>query len=461
MANTRKSQSTDLDRLFSRFCELARPLVERRPRVVVAFSGGLDSTVLLHLFVRLRAQHRFSLSALHVHHGISAHADDWATHCAHVCEGVDVALRCERVDLTDWFGDSLEARARTARYAAYASAGADIVALAHHRDDQAETVLYRLMRGAGVHGASGMPVMRPLGEEGVVWRPLLGHARHELLAYAIAHDLNWIEDESNASSCFDRNFLRHAVVPVLAGRFPSAQDALVRAGGLFGEAAILLDALAEQDAGGCTHRLDLSRLLALDDVRQRNVLRWFLAAHGLRLERVHIEQIQWQFLTAAHDANPLFRIGDREIRRYDGTVWLTRSIAAPDACRIRYGAPSRLGDWAGALDWLGGKNGMRRSFSGGMFDVRRRQGGERIRPRLGGPTRPVKHLMQEAGIPPWLRVRWPLLWHDDRLAAVPGVAVDAAFQSGDDDGLRPCWRPDDWRDAPDWLIAGQGAGESA
>jgi tRNA(Ile)-lysidine synthase len=243
-------------------------------------------------------------------------------------------------------------------------------------------------------------------------------------------------------------------MPALVSRFPSAQRALTRAADLFGEAAALADALAEMDAGGVAPRLPLDRLAGLDEIRQRNLLRWFLARHGVQLERAHIELVRQQFLSAADDTNPLLRAGSQEVRRYRGALWLASHTTPPGTCSVLAGEAVSPPDWPGRLDWQLRPGGLPHS-SALCLALRVRQGGEAIRVRQGGPRRSVKHLMQEAGIPPWLRARWPLLWSSDQLVGVAGIAVDVAFQAKcDAPSIVPVWRPRDWPDAPAWFTAG-------
>lgn len=440
--------------MFDRFQAVASPWLGREARLAVGYSGGLDSTVLLDLLRRLQALQPFALSAFHLHHGLSPHAEHWLAHCAQTCKRWGLPFSFERADLGDANGESVETRARAARYAAYARLEADLVALGHHRDDQAETVLYRLARGTGVRGAAGMPRVRPLGPATRLWRPLLDEPRTALLAYAEHHGLDWIEDESNASDVYDRNYLRRQVLPALSARFPAAASALTRAAHHFAEAAYLADALARIDAGGEGPwlRLSIARIQALDTPRRRNLLRWFLAMHGLRLEEKQIELVLDQCLTAREDATPCLRVGEREVRRFRGEIWLARYRSAPAHRAVAGADIDPFQGWGGALSWRPAAGGLPAGMVAAL-EARPRQGGESLRLRQGGPSRPVKHLLQEAGIPPWLRDHWPLLWLDSELVAVAGIGVAAAHQAGDGElALQPCWLPDDWPDAPAWLI---------
>lgn len=309
---------------------LELPRLSAGRRIGVAFSGGLDSTVLLHRLTQLSAGQGvapvFSLFALHVHHGLSPNADAWATHCQRVCAALKVPLTLTRVTVipTD---KGLEAAARSARMAAFAdffrTQDLDWLMLAQHRDDQAETVLFRLLRGAGSRGLAGM--RQESVQHGVrLWRPLLSVSRAELHAWAVAQGLDWIEDESNQDSRHTRNWLRHEVLPKLRQRFPALDAVLARTARQCAEDADLLDALAALDAltvfdsAGC---IQTRPLAALSEPRARNLLRHWLAGQGLHLDRARLDDLLRQALSES-DAHPRIQIGPRVlIRRQGALVW--------------------------------------------------------------------------------------------------------------------------------------------
>jgi len=320
-----------------------------------------------------------------------------------------------------------------------------VIALAHHREDQAETVMYRLARGCGVHGAAGMAGRSALDALHTLWRPLLQESRPAMLAYARLHNLRWIEDESNASLQFDRNFLRSEVFPVLTSRFPRVASQFARAAQRFAEAAHLLDELAAADAQPVSagwQTLPVARLQPLTVLRQLNLLRWFLARHALNPSEKQLNLILAQLLTARDDTQPCLRLGNREVRRFRGEVYVVTRHPDPlpqkGACPAgQVWAPP---GWAGRLTWVQAAGGLDEAWLD-KVEVRPRSGGEVLRPRPGGPSRPVKHLFQEANIPPWLRSQWPLLWRGDALLAIPGVAVQADFQAAQGLGYWPHWQP--------------------
>lgn len=276
--------------------------VRERDSVVVGFSGGLDSTVLLHATGFLASEANIELSALHVHHGLSIHADDWAKACAITCQGLGLPLITLRVAVPVGTGEGLEAAARGVRHQALAEYPADWILLAHHADDQAETILHNLLRGAGVRGAAAIPEAR-----GRVLRPLLGVARDELLAYARSHQLNWIEDDSNSDVRYTRNYLRREILPLIESRFPRARHQLAAAAARFSEAESLLDDLAIHDLGGDAPEFPVSMnlLRSLSDARARNLLRAMLSRHNAQPpDQRRLKEFVRQVQTVGNDRHP-------------------------------------------------------------------------------------------------------------------------------------------------------------
>lgn len=278
---------------------------------VVAYSGGVDSHVLLHLMAGLQTTLDLRVTAVHVNHGLSDQAARWATHCQEVCQDLSVPFSCVAVTATPKPGDSPEAAARLARYAAlsaFIDSPDTALLTAHHQDDQAETVLLQLMRGCGVKGLSGMPRIKPFGK-GSLLRPLLNHSQEAITAYANAQSLRWVEDDSNKDVTFDRNFIRHQVMPLLQSRRAGVNAALQRSAIHAAEASELLDALAATDLEAVVlanpAQLDIQALRALSAARQRNVLRYWLQQLGLPLPSTKIlSEIQSSVLHAKPSAKP-------------------------------------------------------------------------------------------------------------------------------------------------------------
>lgn len=438
------------------------------PRLAVGFSGGLDSSVLLHLLARLRGEFVFDLHAIHVHHGLSPRANLWAEHCRRVCEALAVPLRIQRVRVEP-AGEGLEAAARHARYAAFARLDVDAIALAQHRDDQAETLLLQLLRGAGLKGLAAMPAARDLAGKHLL-RPLLDCSRAELEAYAREQGLDWIEDESNFDTALARNALRHEVMPVLARLSPGAAGALAQAAAQFAESAALLDDLAKIDlvaqaslpasrpqagitasttpppqAGkdACATRNALAPvavLAALPAPRARNLLRYLLESRGVAVRRERLHEALRQMLCAAPDASPRIDFAAVSLRRYRGEVHLVENRPAGAWCIPWQGEPELDLGAAGTLLFEPTPGaGVRLE---GEVRVASRRGGEGLRLQAGGPARTLKNLLREAGLPSWERERLPLIRVDGRLAWVAGLGADADFQTGaEEPGWLISWRP--------------------
>lgn len=306
MADSRNKSLTDPVLQAVAAC-LAR-YVRQSQSVVLGFSGGLDSMVLLHALSALAGDAKFDLTAIHVHHGLSANADTWADFCQQVCQEMGVPLAIRRVKVPQATGEGVEAAARRVRHEVLAEHLADWIFLAHHADDQAETVLHNLLRGAGVRGAAAMPEAR-----GKVLRPLLELPRAALSTYARCHRLTWIEDESNFDSRYTRSFLRREVLPVIAARFPKANQRLAAAAARFGEAEALLGELAALDLRGAQpdFPLPLPLFRDLPEARSRNLLRAMLHWHQLQPpEEGRLREFVRQLRSAGEDRHPRIDLGN-------------------------------------------------------------------------------------------------------------------------------------------------------
>ena len=409
-------------------------------RIAVALSGGRDSMVLLDALAALAQDMGFALSALHVHHGLSINADVWAEFCADQCAKRGVPLAVHRADVQRAAGESLEARARAARYAAYAAADADVIALAHHADDQAETLLLQLLRGAGPHGLAAMPAHRPMRKGPALLRPFLALPRAVIDAYAAARGLAWVDDESNANTGVKRNFIRHDVASRLAAAFPGYPATLVRAAAHQAEAARLIDELAQHDAQGALAddpiagvTLDRAALIALAaraPHRARNLLRWFLRQHELSApSAARLAAMLDQLSGAAPDARVRLVHSGAEVGFHRGRIVVHPPAVAPFT--VPWAGEARLALPHGTLEFAScaGPAVTCARLDGGNVTVRTRSGGERIRLAIDRPRRALKGLLQDAGMPPWQRESLPLVFCGDALAVVPGVGVDVAFQA--------------------------------
>jgi tRNA(Ile)-lysidine synthase len=418
-------------------------------RIAVALSGGRDSMVLLDALAALAAGFRVTLSAIHVHHGLSPNADAWAAFCERECARRGVALTTRRVAVRRVAGESLEAAAREARYAALACAGVDCVALAHHADDQAETVLLQLLRGAGPGGLAAMSPLRVAAAPAFV-RPLLAVARAAIDARARECGIAWIDDESNDDPRHRRNYLRREIAPRLAQAFPGYPGTLVRAAGHAAEAAALLDALAAIDAGAggvatgdpapTLERRALVGLAASDAGRARNLLRWFLRRHGLPPpSTARLGAMLDQLLRAAPDARLRLAHAGAEIGVHRGRIVVHRPAAG--AYEIRWRGEPALALPHGTLAFVPGNGGLACDPATQPLVVRPPRGGETLRLGPDRPRRAVRRLFQEAGIPAWERRDWPLVWCGEALAAVPGIGVAAEFLAAPASGYALQWQP--------------------
>ena len=414
------------------------------PVIAIALSGGRDSMVLMDALARLRGVLSFTLSAVHVHHGLSPNADHWTEFCAGQCEQRGIALAIERVTIYRRGGMSQEAVAREARYRVLLRVSADAVALAHHADDQAETVLLQLLRGAGPNGIAAMPARQRSARQPVLLRPLLDVSAAAIAACASARALRYVEDESNADIAIKRNALRHLVVPALRAAFPGYPATLVRAARHQAEAAELLDALARLDAdaiasddamfGLALDRVAFAALAAAHGARARNLMRWFLRQHDLAPpSSARLDAIMAQCLHARRDSRVELRHDGVEIGMHRGRI-VVHAPTVSQAFAFPWRGESAMTLPGGTLHFGAAQGaGLAASrIADGPVVLRSRRGGERLQVATNRPRQSVATLFQTQGIPVWERGSWPLVWCGEALAAVPKLGVDLAFQAGED-----------------------------
>lgn len=420
----------------------------RQPACIcVAFSGGLDSSALLHGLAKLQPHPSLAgLRAIHVHHGLHADADDWARHCKLTADALGIEYQQLSVSLAEALPGGLEAAARDARYQALRAAlrPGEVLATAHHLDDQAETLLLRLMRGSGNTGLAGIPAWSQLGA-GWLWRPLLALPRQILRDYCEAESLSWCEDPSNADTRHERNYIRGEILPALRQRWPAASQSIAHSAALLRESAELLDQLASQDL--CTvqrgQRLDCTALADLGAARGRNLLRYFLRLQGLQAPGAsRLAEGYQQLLGARPDAEPVMRFNGGELRRYRGQLYLLTAAPRSTMAEIPW-------DGRGVLDLGDGESfrlnnsaagGLQAEISQRRLAVRYRRGGERLRRPGQAHHQALKKLLQAAGIPPWMRPCIPLLYADDCLVAVADLWLSAeAMAPAGEAGLQPHW----------------------
>ncbi len=411
--------------------------------LAIAYSGGCDSTVLLYALAQLRRQFPLKLTALHFNHGLQPAADQWQADCLGYCRQLNIPFKSVQAKLSKQAGSSLEASARSARYDWFESvlATEDILLTAHHADDQAETVLLRLMRASGVEGLSGIPVRRSVGsanDSPQVMRPLLDFKRSALEQYAVRHELPWIEDNSNLDSVFDRNFLRHEVMPLLHQRWPAVVDSLNRSARHAAASARLLAQLAQDDIKACkssvqpslfclSQPLNLDSLLKLDRDRVTNLLRHWMRGHGLqvipqkRLEtwfdqvfnNVDCENsvIQWPGAELRCFRRAVYLCTPVPTQRHQDVHWTGHAMGIPD-CALTVSVQQQIG-WAIDPDVA----------ASGCLWWRWRRGGERCRLPGREHSSSLKKLFQEGQVPPWQRDACPYLTDGERVVWLYDIGI--------------------------------------
>lgn len=382
-------------------------------RLLVALSGGLDSTLLLHLAVHCHGHSR-AVHAVHINHQLQPNASETESFCRDLCGRLGVPLVVEKVTVGSGENSDggIEEAARKARYSALEAMvqRRDLVLMAHHGDDQAETVLFRMLRGSGVAGLAGMPISRALGPATLV-RPLLGFERAELERWARSAGLSWVDDPSNIDQRFDRNFLRHTVLPALRERWPGLNRRLRHTAGACAESEALnrkLAALQWQAVGGEQNRLPVEGLKTLSLAEQKNLIRWWVRERGFHAPTPgDWQQVIRDLLFAAEDREPEFRSDGFSLRRFQGDLYLVPDHSPlPDVpVTLEPGPGLNFGEWFLKLE-----PAVTPESPLPPIRIFTRQGGERVRIRPDGPSRSLKKWLQEIAVPPWERARLPLVF---------------------------------------------------
>lgn len=462
MASSRKPKFADssarlVDKVAQRVAACAAFVVSGGvPTVAIALSGGRDSAALLHACAAWRdAGVPVRLVALHVHHGLQADADAWESACARMAQAAGVEFHARRVSVAIDAGRGVEEAAREARYAALADlcaqTRATILLTAHHLDDQAETVLLQLMRGAGLDGLSAMPMT--LTRDATLMRPWLDVPRSDIEQYAQAQALEWVDDPSNDDARYARNALR----PLLSGmatHFPAYREALARSAAHLADAAALIEEVAQADLAqmASAGELELAALMALSTPRQRAVLRAWLAQAGMRaLSARRLEDLRIQLIEARDDRALCIALPAGQIRRYRGVARIetgARDTSEPVAVVIaaeQFDPARRIDQRVNVVEWGGAlvfspvaADGVAAQVLQASLSLTPRRGGERIVLRPGGPSRALKQAYQEAGIPAWERQRLPLLYAGEALVFAAGLGMDRAA-AGSGPGWQIAW----------------------
>lgn len=433
--------------LYTSFHQTLNALTPKKSQIVIGYSGGLDSHVLLHLLARYKKQYpQHDYLAVHVHHGLSRNADDWVTHSEKTAQALNIDLIVERVKFKVGKQDSLEAKAREARYQVINSHLNDgaVLLLAQHLDDQLETFLLQLKRGAGIKGLSAMGAEVPfaLNPSCTVCRPLLTQPRSELEKYAGKYDFCWVEDESNKDTSYDRNFLRHDIIPLLKQRWPHIGHAVHRSAELCAEQQQLADEIADADMLDCqtpTGGLIIRQLTQLPKIRRNNLIRYWLAQKGHPMpSRVHLETLWLEVVNASEDANPQFNWQGGQFRRYRGILYnLTQFKSLKDEILPVVMDNGQLPEQGLSLPDGLGELRICKAVAGQcvksplptqQVSIRFRGEGK-CKPAGRVGSRSLKKLYQEYLVPPWQRDRIPLVYYDDTLICAVGLWVCEGYQA--------------------------------
>ena len=400
-------------------------------QLVLALSGGLDSTVLLHLLAKARQLTPFHLSAVYINHGLSQHADAWAVFCAEQCRQLKVAFAVHSVRIEG--SDNLEHKARAARYQALAQfidTDKHQLLTAHHNDDQIETLLLALKRGSGAAGLSGIAAKRPFAA-GILCRPLLAVSRDQLAHYASEQQLQWVDDDSNSDSRFERNFIRQQLTPLIKARWPHFADSAARSMAHVAQLQQLAEHYSEQALAQCVNQrgLSLSALAAVVPLLQDLVLRKWLAAYGLNPETQWLATLKQQVILARQDAMPQLQLAGYQVRRYADTLYLLSAaeITTPALPILWQGESElKLAADCGCLCFSSepGPNKLALGATSGSWVF-----GElsrRFKPAGAVNSKRLKQWFKLWQVPPWQRQRVPLLLVDDEVVAVAGYASNTA-----------------------------------
>ncbi len=423
-------------------------LGNEQQRFYVAYSGGVDSHVLLHCCASI-ARLKNKLTAVYVHHGLQVEAEAWVGHCERTAKELGVEFLTLRVNADAAPGESPEEAARNARYAALKSlmAAGDVLLLAQHREDQLETVLLQLFRGSGLRGLSGMPERQAFGS-GVMFRPLLNTSKQAICDYAAAHQLSWVEDPSNQSNDYDRNFLRNAVVPLLKQRWPAIDKTVARSAKHCADAQVLVEEVADELFSAAFNPADqtlcISRLMEHQLHPQQLILRHWFRHLGLKMPaQAKVERILNEVVAAAGHRDPVLSGQGYSIRRYRDKLYCLANLSGTDLQLSN--ERQAVQDAQQDLVWPNGQASikiahdqvlscepasqgiLREQWQKAKVEVRFRRGGEKISLPGRQGHHSLKNLFQEAGIPPWERDAIPLIYLDGMLAAVGDLWISAAI----------------------------------
>jgi len=422
----------------------------------VAYSGGMDSHVLLHLLANARKQHAFSLSAVHIDHGLQRQSAEWVQHCRDTCAALSVPFETRKISVTNISRDGLEAAAREARYASLKEMlfPGEVLLTAQHLDDQSETVMLQMLRGAGIAGLAAMPERAAFGA-GELIRPLMSHARSSLRAYAEQHDLQWLSDPSNTDQRIRRNYLRSEIFPRLEGLWPDARNVLSRVAAHSAEAHELLAEIATADLAACRFQgqaqypnmLSVEAVNNLQTARQRNLIRYWLKFQGYMMPSMRrLEELIRQVSSSARNRQACVRWRGVAVWFYRDQMLSVPDLPLPDI-RLNMEWDPLRSIYLSGVGGLAARHAIGRGISmqrlrSPFLHVRIRAGGERLRLPGRNHHHAVKKLLQAESIPPWERQRLPLFYANEELVAVADrwVSADYAARIGEP-ALNIVWTP--------------------
>jgi tRNA(Ile)-lysidine synthase len=404
----------------------------------LAYSGGLDSTVLLHALFKIRNKLNSEIIAAHVNHGLSKNSVNWEEHCRLNCIDLGIKYISINVDIPKIKGKSPEELARESRYKALSEiiGEGDTVLVAHHQDDQVETVLIQLLRGAGPEGLAGMPKIKSFSS-GWLARPLLSFTRKQLLAYAKIYNLRWVDDESNIDTTFDRNYIRKNIIPLISERWPSASTTISRAARHQADIIKLVNEISNHDMKHvCVDEeniINIEEFNKLSDIRQRLVLRAWISKRNLPIPNADVtDKIITDLVNSKIDSEPCVNWNGAEVRRYRNYIYVMKPIIKHDTCSIyKWDISEPLELEVGTLKAkLTKGDGIKaKLIKNKRVEIRYRKGGEKIKPVGRLRNCELKKLLQESEIPPWNRDCIPLLYIDNKLAEVAGYWIEDAFHA--------------------------------
>ena len=404
----------------------------------VALSGGVDSVVLLHALSQVKTKLKLKLNAIHIHHGLSKNADNWLDFCTKECKKLSISLSSEKVNIEPNLAMGVEGAARKSRYQALEIHKKEIIALGHHQNDQAETLLLQLFRGSGLNGLAAMPIF---DQERGIWRPLLGVNREIIEGYAKENNLNFIEDESNNNLQFDRNFLRKEILPLIKSRYPNIINTISRSSENIAEGLILHKAIAKEDANlyfsENKEHLSLSMIKELDKERVINLIRWWLDVNKQMMPtKKTMNELYNQIKIVKKDSQINIHISsETSVRAYNDFLWLVKITKDKHSYDLIWKGEDEL-DLPGSSKLLFkpilGQGISLDKVGSSILRIQNRKGGERFKPKRNQPTRTLKYLLQEMNMPPWERATLPIVYSEDMLVAVPNYGVHHEFVADKD-----------------------------